>query len=152
MGSEFKIKKIEFIDESDLVDNPKSNLKYNDIEISIGSNSEESLEHIQKDYEALRNEGIEKLIKEHFIPWLKGEKFKDLDDDKIYDGLKITNITYHYQRIIGKYSPTNEDDFFGEFDFDFESSNDYTRDLLQASALVVLVNDEKVYYDRCYDI
>lgn len=149
---EFKIKNIEFIDESGLAAIPKSNLRYNNIDIVISSNSEESLEHVQQDFEALKNEGIEKLIKEHFIPWLKGKDFIDLDDDKIYDGIKITNVSYHYQRIIAKHSPTNEDGYFGEFDFDFKSSNDYTRDLLQASAFVVLVKDQKVYYDRSYDI
>lgn len=149
---EFKIKNIEYINQSDLVKIPKTNLKWNNIDILISSNNEESSKHIQNDYEVLESEGIEKLIKNNFIPWLKGDEFKNLDNDKIYNGLKLTNISYHYHKIISKYSPTEKDDFFGEFEFDFESNNNYTQDLLQASAFVVLVNDKKVYYGRNYDI
>lgn len=148
----FEIKNIEFIDETNQLDIPKTNLKYNDIEIMIGANKEESLKHIESDYKVLIKEGIEKLIKANFIPWLKGDEFKNLDDKKIYDGLKLTNVSYHYHRIIGKYSPTEKDDFFGEFEFDFESSNEYTKNLLQASAFVLLINNGKIYFDRNYDI
>ena len=149
---EFKAKKIEFINESNLIDISKTNLKYNNIEIIINSNKEESLKHIKEDYEVLKNEGIEKLIKNSFIPWLKGEDYKELDDEKIYSGLKLTNISYHYHRIIDKYSPTKADDFFGEFEFNFESSNKYTENLLQTSAFVLLINNGKIYYGRNYDI
>ena len=149
---EFKIKNIEFVNESDLKKKKKIDLKYNNVDILIGANKEESLKHIEKDYEVLKNEGIEKMIKTGFIPWLKGDEFKNLDNEKIYSGLKLTSISYHYHRIISKYSPTEKDDFFGEFEFDFASNNNYTQDLLQASAFVVLVNDEKIYYGRNYDI
>ncbi len=148
----FEIKNIEFIDETDIIDIPKTNLKYNDIEILISANKEESLKHIENDYNILTKEGIEKLIKTNFISWLKGNEFKDLDDQKIYNGLQLTNISYHYHRIIGKYSPTEKDDYFGEFEFDFESGNEYTKDLLQASAFVILVNNDKIYFGRNYDI
>lgn len=149
---EFKIKNIEFIDESDLTIIPTTNLKYNGIEILIDSNEEESLKHIQKDYEILVNNDIEQLIKMNFIPWLKGEDFENLDDEKIYEGLKLTRISYHYQQIVGEYSPTKKDDFFGEFEFDFESGNDYTENLLQACAFVLLINNGKIYNGRNYDI
>ena len=148
----FIVKNIEFIDETEQFDIPKTNLKYNDIDILIGANKNESLKHIEKDYEVLKNEGIEKLIKSRFIPWLKGDEFKNLDDDKIYNGLKLTNISYSYLKIIEKYSPTKKDDFFGEFELDFVSSNEYTENLLQASAFVILINNGKIYYGRNYDI
>lgn len=149
---EFKIKNIEFIDESHLINIPKTNLKYNDIEIMISSNGEESLKHIKEDYEILMKEGIEKFIKVNFITWLKGNDFKDLDDDKIYDGLKLTDVSYSYKFICDKYSPTNKDDHFGEFKFSFESSNNYTENLLQASEFELLINNGKIYYSGNYDI
>ena len=148
----FEIKNIEFIDETNKINIPKTNLKYNNIDILISANNEESLKHIEKDYKILSNEGIEKLIKNNFIPWLKGNEFKSLDYLKIYNGLKITAISYHYHQIIAKYSPTEKDDFFGEFEFDFESCNEYTKDLLKASAFVILINDDKIYFGRNYDI
>ena len=46
----FEIKNIEFIDETDKVDIPKTNLKYKGIEILIGADKEESLKHIEKDW------------------------------------------------------------------------------------------------------
>lgn len=149
---EFKIKNIEFIDESHLINIPKTNLKYNDIEIIISSNGEESLKHVKEDYEVLMKEGIEKFIKVNFITWLKGNDFKDLDDDKIYDGLKLTDVSYSYKFICDKYSPTNKDDHFGEFKFSFESSNKYTENLLQASEFELLINNGKIYYGGNYDI
>lgn len=152
LKKKFVVKNIEFIDETEQFDIPKTNLKYNDIDILIGANKNESLKHIEKDYEVLKNEGIEKLIKSRFIPWLKGDEFKNLDDDKIYNGLKLTNISYSYHKIIDKYSPTKKDDFFGEFELDFVSSNEYTENLLQASAFVILINNGKIYYGRNYDI
>lgn len=150
--SKFEIKNIEFIDESHLINIPKTNLKYNNIEIIISSNSGESLKHIKEDYEVLIKEGLEKFIKNNFISWLKGDEFKDLDDDKIYEGLKLTNISYYYHRIIDKYSPTEKDDYFGEFAFDFESSNEYTERLLQTAEFSLLINNEKIYYGENYDI
>lgn len=148
----FKINNIEFIDESHLIDIPKTNLKYNNIEIIISSNPEASLKHIKEDYEVLIKEGIEKFIKDNFITWLKGENFKDLDNDKIYDGLKLTNVSYSYDFICDKYSPTNKDDYFGKFEFSFESGNEYTKKLLQASEFELLINNGKIYYGSNYDI
>lgn len=149
---EFKIKNIEFVDESHLIKIPETNLKYNDIEIIISSNADESLAHIQNDYRVLMNEDFENLIKTNFIPWLKGDNYNDLDDDKIFDGLKMTYISYSYHRIIDKYSPTGKDDFFGEFTFEFVSGNEYTEYLLQASAFVLLINNGKIYGGRNFDI
>lgn len=150
--NKFKLKNIEYIDESNLTEIPKTNIIYNDIEIEIKSNRTESLKHINNDYEVIKKNRIEDLIKSNFIPWLKGEDFKALNDDEIYKGLKLINISYSYHKINEKYSPTNQDDFFGEFEFDFESGNSYTENLLQASAFVLLVNSDKVYYGKHHDI
>lgn len=151
-NKKFELKSIEYIDESDQIVIPKTNLKYNGIEIMIGSNKEESLKHIEEDFEVIKNTGIENMIKTNFIPWLKGDNFKDLNDEEIYNGLRLTDISYSYHRFVAKYSPTEQDDYFGEFEFDFESGNDYTENLLQASAFVVLVNKGKVYFGNNFDI
>lgn len=97
-------------------------------------------------------EGIEKFIKSKFIIWLKGDNFKDLEDEKIYEGLRLTYVSYEYNFICDKYSPTNKDDYFGEFNFGFESGNEYTENLLQASEFRLLINNGKVYYGGNYDI
>ena len=151
-NKKFEVKSIEYIDESDQLVIPKTNLKYKDIEIMIGSNKEESLKHIEEDFEVIKNAGIENMIKTNFIPWLKGDNFKDLNDEEIYNGLRLTDISYSYHRFVAKYSPTKQDDFFGEFEFDFESGNEYTENLLQASAFVALVNRGKVYFGNNFDI
>lgn len=74
---------------------------------------EESLRHVDEYFACLQKEGIEKIIRERFIPWFKGEQFEDRDDQKIFEGLRVFSITYHYLRIIAKYSPTKEDGFLG---------------------------------------
>lgn len=43
----FELKNIEFIDESDLVKIPKTNLSYNNIEVVIGSNKDESIKYLK---------------------------------------------------------------------------------------------------------
>jgi len=148
----FEVKNIEFIDESNLTIIPETNLKYNDIEIKIGFDKNESMKHVESDFEVIQRAGIENMIKTQFIPWLKGDNFKDLNDEEIYNGLRLTDISYSYHRFVAKYSPTNQDDYFGEFEFDFESGNSYTEELLQASAFVVLVNNGKVYFGDNFDI
>ena len=79
-----------------------SGIIYRDNEIIISFNAEESREHIRDDFGVLMNEGIEKIIKERFIPWLKGDQFPDKDDALVYDGLHLTGILYHHGRIIAK--------------------------------------------------
>ena len=151
-NDKFVIKNIEFIDESNLVENIDLDLKYNGVDITIFSNREESLKHVKEDFNVLMDAGIEKLVKELFIPWLKGDSFKDMDDNKIYEGIKIYQINYDYHRFAGEHSPTKETDYFGEFEFDFESSSEYTKDLLQACAFCLLVNNGKVYKGLNFDI
>ena len=96
--------------------------------------------------------GVDRLIRERYIPWLKNEQFSDKEDGQIFDGLKMTNILYSYGRIIAKYSPTGMDDFFGQFEFDFESCSDYTADMLEAAAMQVYIKEGKIVRVSGYDI
>lgn len=128
-------------------------LKYNEVNIAIyPSAMEESKKHIVQDYEVLKQEGIENIIKKEFIPWLKGEEFLDRDDDKIFMGMEIYQISYIYSKIAAEYSPTGEENFFGQFEFSFVSSNDYTSDILEAVAMEVYVYDGRIVKVRGYDI
>ena len=122
------------------------------IEIEFPFNPKESAAHIDHDFAVLEAYGIERLIREKWIPWLKTEEFASLDNDKIYAGLRVTSITYTWGKIVAKYSPTKEDGMFGQFEFDFESRNDYTADLLEASGMEVIVHGEEIARVSGYDI
>lgn len=128
-----------------------SDYEYNGIAVEV-DNDEESVKHIGEDFDALQKDGVEKIIRERFIPWFKGEEFADKDDQKIFEGLRVFAIHYHYSRIIAEYSPTNEDGFFGQFEFDFESADDYTADMLEATAFEVYVQDGKIVGTDGYEI
>lgn len=117
--------------------------EYDGVAVEV-EEDEESLKYVDEDFACLQKEGIEKIIRERFIPWFKGEQFEDRDDQKIFEGLRVFSITYHYSRIIAKYSPTKKDGFFGQFEFDFESANDYTADMLEATAFEVYVKNGEV--------
>ena len=91
-----------------------SDFKYNDLNIKISFNVEESKKHIVDDLNVINNEGIDKIISEKFIPWLKGEQFKDSDDEKIKAGLSLYEVQYHYNKICKEYSPTGKEDYFGQ--------------------------------------
>ena len=56
--NKFKLKNIEYIDESNLTVIPKTNIIYNDIEIEIKSNRTESLKHINNDYEVIKKKQL----------------------------------------------------------------------------------------------
>ena len=129
-----------------------SGLQYQGIDIEITFHREESLQHIAQDFEALQNEGIETVIREQFIPWFKGEEFQDREDEKIFHGLRIYAIDYSYGQIAASYSPTGEDAFFGQFEFDFESSDAYTADMLEGTAMQVYVYEGKVVKVSGYEI
>ena len=129
-----------------------SGIIYRDNEIIISFNAEESREHIRDDFGVLMSEGIEKIIKERFIPWLKGDQFPDKDDALVYDGLHLTGILYHHGRIIARYSPTGTDDRFGQFEFTFDSCSAYTEDMLEAVAMQVYVHDGKIVKVSGYDV
>lgn len=133
-------------------DNKVKNKEYKGINVKIQPDEKESKKHIDEDFSALVDEGIENIIKNKFIPWLKGESFKDRDDNKIMEGLELYEITYHYGRIIEKYSPINKEAFFGQFEFCFNSSSDYTKDVLEAVAMEVYVYEGKVVKVSGYDI
>ena len=129
-----------------------SGIRYRDTEIIICFNVEESRDHIRDDFSALMSEGIEKTIKEKFIPWLKGDQFSDKEDALVYDGLHLTGIEYYYDRIVAEYSPTGKDDHFGQFAFIFDSCSAYTEDMLEAVEMEVYVKDGKIIKVRGYDV
>lgn len=125
--------------------------EYNGAAVEV-ENDEESLKHISEDFACLQKEGIEKIIRERFIPWFKGEEFADMDDQKIFEGLRVFSISYCYLRIVAEYSPTEKDSFFGQFEFDFESANDYTADMLEATAFEVYVENGKIVGTNGFEI
>ena len=47
---------------------------------------------------------------------------------------------------------TGEDAYFGQFEFDFESSGEYTADMLEASAMQVYIKDGEIIKVSGYDI
>ena len=127
-------------------------LKFRDIPIEIQFNEEASKKHIEEDFAVLTKMGIDSVIRDRFIPWLKGDQFADRDDGQIFEGLKLYEISYNYGRIIAKYSPTRKDDFFGQFEFCFESGSDYTTDILEAVAMQVYVLKGEIVKVGGYDI
>ena len=50
--------------------------------ITIIFDIEKSKKHIQNDYYVINNEGLDKIILEKFIPWLKGKDYLDRDNQK----------------------------------------------------------------------
>lgn len=63
---------------------------------------------------------------------------------KVFDNISVYAVEYHYGRVIAKYSPTGEDANFGQFEFDFESSGEYTSDMMESCAMQVFVKDEEI--------
>ena len=129
-----------------------SDFKYNDLNIKISFNVEESKKHIVDDLNVINNEGIDKIISEKFIPWLKGEQFKDSDDEKIKTGLSLYEVQYHYNKICKEYSPTGKEDYFGQFSFYFESGSEYTDDIFEVVEMEVYVYNNEIVKVIGYDI
>ena len=129
-----------------------SGLKYRDISITITFDPEQSKAHIEEDYTVLNKEGIDQIVLKIFVPWLKGDQYADRDDQKVFESISAYAAKYHFGRIIAKYSPTGEDAYFGQFEFDFESSGEYTADMLEASAMQVYVKDGEIIKVSGYDI
>jgi len=130
-----------------------SELEYNGVSVEIlDDNKEESQKHIEHDFAVLVRENIDKIIKERFISWIKGEDFSDRDDDLIFEGLNVYYICYDYGRIVAEYSPTGKEDFFGHFEFEMESSNDYTSDMLEAVSMEVYVLGDDIVEVSGYDV
>lgn len=127
-------------------------MKYKDIEIELAHNNETIQKHLEEDLKVIIDNSIDNLIKEKFIPWLIGTGFQDRDSDKIFEGLKLYAIEYNYSKIIEKYSPTGEENYFGKFDFCFESGDEYTSDILEAAAMTVYVLSGKIVGVSGYDI
>lgn len=74
------------------------------------------------------------------------------DNKKILEGLKPFEKIYEYKKICDKYSPTNEEDYVGVFEFRFESGNKYTADILEAVPMQVYIFDNKIIKVSGYDI
>lgn len=127
-------------------------VKYKDVEIEILDDTEDSKNHFYEDYNIILQEGIDKIIEERFIPWLKGDEFNDKDDAKILEGLKVYNVIYRYNKIIEKYSPIEKEGYFGVFEFHFESSTDYVSDILETVAMEIYIYDAKIVKVSGYDI
>ncbi len=129
-----------------------SGLKYRDIPVIITFDPEQSKTHIEEDYTVLNKEGIDQIILKKFVPWLKGDQYADRDDQKVFESISAYAVEYHFGRIIAKDSPTGEDAYFVQFEFDFESSDEYTADMLEACAMQVYVKDGEIVKVSGYDI
>ena len=134
MGFKDLFKKKEPVKEMPGVQEIDSGLKYRDIPVIITFDPEQSKAHIEDDYAVLNKEGIDQIILKKFVPWLKGDQYADRDDQKVFESI------------------TGEDAYFGQFEFDFESSGEYTADMLEASAMQVYIKDEEIIKVSGYDI
>lgn len=150
MGLFDKFKKRDNSNADNILNYAVSDYEYNGISVEV--NDEESLKHLGEDFACIQREGIEKIITERFIPWFKGEDFADKDDKKIFDGLRVYSITYTFSKINADYSPTKQEDYFGQFEFDFESSSEYTSDMLEATAMEIYINNGKVVQVSGFEI
>ena len=133
MGFKDLFKKKEPVKEMPGAQEIDSGLKYRDISITITFDPEQSKAHIEEDYTVLNKEGIDQIVLKKFVPWLKGDQYADRDDQKVFES-------------------TGEDAYFGQFEFDFESSGEYTADMLEASAMQVYVKDGEIIKVSGYDI
>ena len=126
------------------------NFKVEDVRIEL--NIEDSQKHINKDFAALEKAGIHNIIKNDFLPWLKGKQFKRKNEKMILDGIEIYDITYHYGRIIEKYSPTKKEGYFGQFEFSINSTTEYTQNIFESVAMQVYVFEDKIVKVSGYEI
>ena len=152
MGFKDLFKKKEPVKETPAVQEIDSGLKYMDIPVMITFDLEQGKAHIEEDFAVLNKEGIDQIILKKYVPWLKGEQYKDKDDLKVFENISAYAVEYHYGRIIAKYSPTGEDACFGQFEFDFESSGEYTADMMEVCAMQVYVKDGEIIKVSGYDI
>ena len=129
-----------------------SEFKYNDLNIKFLFNIEESKNHIVNDLNVINSVGIDNIIYEKFIPWLKGEQFKGKDDEQIKNGLSLYEIHYHYGKICKEYSPTGNEDYFGQFSFSFESGSEYTDDIFEVVEMQIYVYNDEIVKVIGYDI
>ena len=66
--------------------------------------------------------------------------------------MKVYEVSYNYGKIVANYSPTNEENYFGQFEFCFYSCNNYTKDIFEAGTMQVYVLNESVVKASGYDI
>ena len=140
MGFKDLFKKKEPVKEMPGAQEIDSGLKYRDISITITFDPEQSKAHIEEDYTVLNKEGIDQIVLKKFVPWLKGDQYADRDDQKVFESISAYA------------AETGEDAYFGQFEFDFESSGEYTADMLEASAMQVYVKDGEIIKVSGYDI
>ena len=116
-----------------------SELGYDGANICIDTNIEESKAHLHEDFAVLLAEGIEKLIRERFVPYLKSDEFADMDDERIFNGLKLYDITYaRTQR------------GYGRVQFFFESGDDCTAEIMESDAMEVYIRGGKIESIDCF--
>ena len=130
----FKKKKSGFEDKVPPFD---TDIVYQGVNIWITDNIEESKLHVEEDYAKLTEIGIDKIVREMYLPWLKAEEFKDRDDDKILEGLKIDDITYEYISATGE----------GRFDIFFISCSTDTYDMLESDCMELTLKDGDIKFD-----
>ena len=130
----------------------QSELSFRGLNILITYNLDESKKNIYNDYEVLKNTNIDSIILEKLIPWLKGQDYIDMDNQKILNSLKLYEITYTFQKICETYSPIGKEAYFGRFDLDFESDSEYTDNLLQAVRMEIYIHNNKIVDINYYDL
>lgn len=145
-------RKIKSLSESKLIGKTDNYIGYNLTDkiingINIGIKEEKYLKYLDKDFPIMKS-NVNKLIDNELIPWIKPTK--ELTFDKIKNDLKLYCISYSYNHIIAKYSPTQKDDYFGEFDFSFESKEGYS--YIQAVEMKVYIKNNEILKVSCYDI
>ena len=124
---------------------------YDNKKININSgNVIENLTHISSDYNFLISINLEEIVKNKLIPWIIGDK--SLDVDKIYEGIKLDSINYSYSKIIEKYSPTKQTDYFGCFSVQFISDSEYTNKLLEVVEMQLYIKNNEIVDIKCYDV
>ena len=70
---------------------------------------------------------------------MKTDEFRDRDVELIFKGLKLYSIVYCYAMIDARYSHSNQQEMAGQFDFFFESGNEYTSDMMESVAMQIYV-------------
>ena len=121
---------------------PKSiitNYSYGEIPVEVEYNIDASMERLPYDFETLKKEGIDNIIKERFIPWLKTDEFRDRDGELIFKGLKLYSIVYCYAMIDARYSHSNQQEMAGQFDFFIESGNEFSSDMMESVDMQIYV-------------
>ena len=129
-----------------------SELSFRGVPVTIIFDIEAGQHHLAEDFAALEKAGIDNLIKTDFIAWLKGDNGTNISDETILAGLHLYGVNYQYGKIVAQYSPTGEEDNFGQFEFDFDCGNEECRDVFEAVAMQVYVHDGEIVKVSGFDI